>query len=109
MSEPPSARLILLLGLAKSFKARLTTIHQMRLQLFEASIDHFRTFDSSSDCASLIIIRVDLIFRSIDLDPYDGIAYFHLAQNLALINQVGERVRVIEHLLQVNHFRLKTP
>ena len=68
LENPPFPRAVLLLGLAKSFKARQTSIHIDRQDLFKSAVQHFR--------------------ESIELDPYDSIAHFHLAQNLAFLNEV---------------------
>ncbi|CAF4041937.1 unnamed protein product [Rotaria sordida] len=67
LENPPFAR-SLLLAIAKSFKARQTSIHHDRQALFQSAINDLR--------------------ESIELDPYDSISHFHLAHNLSFLNQV---------------------
>ncbi len=38
-------------------------------------------------------------FRCIELDPYDSIAHFHLAQNLAFLNETRDALKSIERCL----------
>ncbi|CAF1363858.1 unnamed protein product, partial [Rotaria sordida] len=66
LENPPFAR-SLLLAIAKSFKARQTSIHHDRQALFQSAINDLR--------------------ESIELDPYDSISHFHLAHNLSFLNQ----------------------
>jgi len=77
-----SSRVLLLLGLAKSFKARQTSIHQDRQKLFHFSIQHFK--------------------ESIEIDPFDSLSHFHLAQNLCFVNEIVEAKQSIEESLNLS-------
>ncbi|CAF1144044.1 unnamed protein product [Rotaria sordida] len=79
LDNPPFARSLLLLAIAKSFKARQTSIHHDRQALFHSAIIDLR--------------------ESIELDPYDSIAHFHLAHNLSFLNQTQEALKSIETCL----------
>ncbi|UJR29828.1 hypothetical protein I4U23_017371 [Adineta vaga] len=79
LQTPPLPRSLLLLALAKSFKARQSSIHHDRQKLFQSAIKELR------EC--------------IELDPYDSIAHFHLAQNLSFLNQTNEALKSIETCL----------
>ncbi|CAF1562267.1 unnamed protein product, partial [Adineta ricciae] len=79
LQNPPFPRSLLLLALAQSFKARQTSIHQDRQKLFQSAIKELR------EC--------------VELDPYDSIAHFHLAQNLSFLNQTDEALKSIETCL----------
>ncbi|CAF3076127.1 unnamed protein product, partial [Rotaria sp. Silwood2] len=68
LENPSFPRSLVLLAIAKSFKARQTSIHNDRQALFQSAIIDLR--------------------ESIELDPYDSIAHFHLAHNLSFLNQV---------------------
>ncbi|CAF3843944.1 unnamed protein product [Rotaria sp. Silwood1] len=68
LENPQFARSLFLLAIAKSFKARQTSIHHDRQALFQSAINDLR--------------------ESIELDPYDSISHFHLAHNLSFLNQV---------------------
>ncbi|CAF3752931.1 unnamed protein product [Rotaria sp. Silwood1] len=76
-----SARSLVLLAIAKSFKARQTSIHN-DLFYFYFNIKY------------LFIYK-----RSIQLDPYDSISHFHLAHNLSFINQTQQALKSIERYL----------
>ncbi|CAF0882034.1 unnamed protein product [Adineta steineri] len=77
--KPPLPRSLLLLALSKSFKARQTSIHQDRQILFQSAVRELR------EC--------------IELDPYDSIAHFHLAQNLCFLNEIRDAFKSIETCL----------
>ncbi|UJR29798.1 hypothetical protein I4U23_017342 [Adineta vaga] len=79
LQTPPLPRSLLLLALAKSFKARQSSIHHDRQKLFQSAIKELR------EC--------------IELDPYDSVAHFHLAQNLSFLNQTNEALKSIETCL----------
>ncbi|CAF1595247.1 unnamed protein product, partial [Didymodactylos carnosus] len=79
--QPSHPRALLLLAVAYSFKARQTSIHTDRQALFQAAINELR--------------------EAIRLDPYDSIAYFHLAHNLAFLNDVREAISAIETSLRL--------
>lgn len=68
--------------MSKSFKARQTSIHSDRQDLFKSAVQHFR--------------------ESIELDPYDSIAHFHLAQNFAFLNETREALKSIEKCLYLS-------
>lgn len=93
--DPPNAplpRAILLLALAKSFKARQTSIHRDRQTLFRSAVKDLEQFVSRSYvCCS----SSSSPLRSIQLDPYDSIAHFHLAHNFAFLNEVSVVVVVV--------------
>ncbi|CAF5142101.1 unnamed protein product, partial [Rotaria sp. Silwood1] len=74
-----SARSLVLLAIAKSFKARQTSIHNDRQTLFQSAIHDLRD--------------------SIQIDPYDSISHFHLAHNLSFLNQTEEAIQSIETCL----------
>lgn len=42
LQNPPFPRAVLLLGLSKSFKARQTSIHSDRQDLFKSAVQHLR-------------------------------------------------------------------
>ncbi|CAF4027503.1 unnamed protein product [Rotaria sp. Silwood1] len=77
LENPPFARSLILLVIAKSFKTRQTSIHHDRQALFQSAINDLR--------------------ESIEVDPYDSISHFHLAHNLSFINQ--EALKSIERCL----------
>ncbi|CAF1464627.1 unnamed protein product [Rotaria sp. Silwood1] len=79
LENPPFARSLLLLVIAKSFKTRQTSIHHDRQALFQSAINDLR--------------------ESIEVDPYDSISHFHLAHNLSFINQTQEALKSIERCL----------
>ncbi|CAF2997651.1 unnamed protein product [Rotaria socialis] len=79
LENPPFARSLVLLAVAKSFKARQTSIHNDRQALFQSAVNDLR--------------------ESIQLDPYDSIAHFHLAHNLSFHNQTDEALKSIETCL----------
>ncbi|CAF3834073.1 unnamed protein product [Rotaria sp. Silwood1] len=79
LENPPFARSLILLVIAKSFKTRQTSIHHDRQALFQSAINDLR--------------------ESIEVDPYDSISHFHLAHNLSFINQTQEALKSIERCL----------